>query len=315
MNFFEIQIETDTLTGGSKMKRKMTLSILCALGLLLMLGTAVAGEKVERTGKASAHGVVYIENMVGSIEVIGWGKNEVKLEGTLGDDVEELEFKTGNKKSVIEVVYPRNMRNIEDGAELVIHVPEGSRVSVEGVSAWVSVSKVKGEVEASSISGDVTVTGDCESVEAESISGTVEVDSGARQIMAESISGKVLIKGEEAEVEAASVSGDVQLEFHKFLELSVESVSGTVVAIGDLHPKGEFSFDTVSGSITLMVPGDVSATFEITTFNGGIDNAFGQKARKTSRYAPGRELEFSVGGGDAEVEINSFSGDIRIKKK
>jgi DUF4097 and DUF4098 domain-containing protein YvlB len=253
--------------------------------------------------------------MVGSIEVIGWNKKEIKLEGTLGDDVEELEFKTGKKKSVIEVVYPRNSRNIDDGAELVIHIPAGSRLSVEGVSAEVIVTGVEGEIEASSISGDVSVTGGKESIEAESISGRVKVETESESVSAESISGTVMIKGKKAEVEAGSVSGNVELEFDLFLELSVETVSGEVTAEGDLHPKGDFSFDTVNGSITLIVPGNVNASFEVTTFNGGIDNEFGQKARKTSRYAPGRELEFSNGDGDAEVEMNSFNGDIRIKKK
>jgi len=59
----------------------------------------------------------------------------------------------------------------------------------------------------------------------------------------------------------------------------------------------------------------VSADFEASTFNGSIHNDFGQKASRTSKYAPGKELEFSNGEGDAEVELNSFNGDINIRKK
>ncbi len=62
----------------------------------VVVNRRVAGETVERSGDASANGVVYIENMVGSIEVIGWGKKQVKLEGTLGKDVEELKFRDFN---------------------------------------------------------------------------------------------------------------------------------------------------------------------------------------------------------------------------
>lgn len=292
----------------------MKLGLIVA-ALALTASMAMAGEPVERRGKASSKGTVYIDNMVGSIEVIGWDKNEVHLEGTLGRDVEELEFETGKKKTVIEVNYPRKSSNISDGAELVIHVPKGSRVMVEGISAEVMVSKVEGAIEAESISGNVTVTGGKEKVEAESISGTVRVETRAREIMAESISGRVMVVGDKAEIEAATVSGSIELECDVFLEVSVETVSGTITAAGDLHPDGDFSFDAVNGSITLIVPGDVSAVFEVTTFNGGIDNDFGQKAHRTSRYAPGRELEFTNGDGDAQVEINSFNGDVRIKKQ
>lgn len=289
----------------------MTLAILV---LALAAGTAPAGEKVERSGEAPARGEVRIENMVGSIEVIGWDRQEVKLEGTLGKDVEDLEFETGRDGATIEVIYPRQSRNIEDGAELVIRVPLGSSVQIEGVSAWVKVSGVEGEIEASSVSGDVTVTGGKESVQAESISGRVRVDGSAAKVAVESISGQVTARGTQAEVEAASVSGSIELVFAEFRDLSVESVSGDVDCRGALHPKGDFSFDTVSGQVTLTVPADVSADFSVTTFSGGIDNDFGQKARKTSQYAPGKELEFSTGKGEAGVEINSFSGDVLIRK-
>lgn len=300
---------------NSRTAKQMTgLAVLALSALILTAGPVLAGEKVERHGEASATGEVRIENMVGSLEVIGWGKKEVKLEGTLGKDVEDLEFQTGRNGTTIEVIYPRKARNIQDGAELVIHVPEGSSVRIEGVSAWIKVSGVDGEIEASSVSGDVTVTGGKTSVQAESISGKVVVDSPAASISVESISGAVTVSGGQAEVDAATVSGSLTLNFEKYLELSVESVSGDVDCTGALHPKGDFSFDTVSGQVTLTVPSNVSAEFSVTTFSGGIDNDFGQKARKTSQYTPGKELEFSVGKGEADVEINSFSGDVRIHK-
>jgi len=59
---------------------------------------------------------------------------------------------------------------------------------------------------------------------------------------------------------------------------------------------------------------DVDAEFQIETFSGGIDNAFGQKSRKTSKYTPNRELEFTNGNGSAQVEIESFSADVILKK-
>jgi len=288
--------------------------VIALLALLFGAGLALAGEPVEKSGDASANGTVYIENMVGSIKVIGWDRNEVHLEGTLGKDVEELHFDTGKKKTVIEVEYPRNARNINDGAELVIRIPRGSSLEVECVSADILVSDVEGEVELSSISGDVDFSGQCDELEAGSISGRVLVDGGARMMELETVSGDIKASGKVAHIESASVSGTIHLEFDTFLELSLESVSGRIMVTGGLDPKGSFDLDVVSGDVILTVPGDVDAEFEVTTFSGGIDNGFGQKSRKTSRYAPGRELEFTAGDGRAQVEINSCSGDVVIKK-
>jgi len=288
--------------------------VIALLALLFGAGLALADEPVEKSGSASAEGTVYIENMVGTIKVIGWDKNEVHLEGTLGKDVEDLKFDAGKKKTYIEVKYPRHARNISHGADLVIRIPKGSSLEVECVSADILVSDVEGEVELSSISGDVDFSGMCEELQAGSISGRVLVDGGARMMELETVSGDIKAMGKVAAIDGESVSGSIHLEFDTFLDLSLESVSGTLKATGGLDPKGSFNFDAVSGDVILTVPGDVDAEFEVSTFSGGIDNGFGQKSRKTSRYAPGRELEFTTGDGRAQVEINSFSGDVIIKK-
>jgi len=284
--------------------------------LWLLTGLAAhAGEPVEKSGKASADGRVIVENIAGSITVIGWDKKEIHLEGTLGKEVKELKFKTGKKKSVIEVVYHKNKKTIREGADLVINIPEGSKLQVECISADVTASKLEAEVELASISGEVEFTGWCQNLELESISGDVVVDGGADEMTLESISGRVKGRGETAKINAESVSGGIQLDYETFLGLSAESVSGNIEIIGKLDSKCRVNCDVVSGSITLVVPGNVDATFEASTFSGGISNDFGQKATRTSKYAPGKELEFTNGDGDADVELNSFSGDIRIRKK
>jgi len=283
------------------------------LVMALVVPVTAADREVKESGPAAATGTVMIENISGSIVVVGWDKAEISVEGTLSGDIEELKFKTGKKKSRIEVVYPKNQKNIEGEANLVINVPHASRLEVECISAFIEVSEVTGLVDVSSISGDVTVTGECEELEAESISGDVFIEGGAAEIEISSISGKVKASGKVSEVDAQTVSGSIDLAFDKFVGLNVESVAGDAAVKGDLADDGSFSFDLHSGDLTLTVPGDVSADFEIETFSGEIDNDFGQKSRKTSKYAPGRELEFTTGGGAARVRISTFSGDVVIR--
>ncbi len=276
---------------------------------------AEASETVKQSEKASAKGRVSIENIAGTITVIGWNKKEIRVEGTLGDDVKELKFKTGKRKSVIEVIYPKHIKTINEGADLVIMVPEQSQVQVDCISADVMASKLKRDLELSSISGDIEFTGWCEELVIEAISGSVTIDGGADKISVEAISGEVQAKGKETQIEVDCVSGNVELDYELFLDFSLENVSGNIKVRGDLHPEGRFGCDVVSGDITLEVPGNVSAEFEASTFDGKIANEFGPKARRTSQYTPGRELEFTNGDGEASVELNSFSGDIKILKK
>ena len=298
---------------NKELKLGFTALLAGMLVMTLAVPAALADREVKESGPAAADGIVMIENISGSIVVVGWDKDEISVEGTLSGDIEELKFKTG-KKSRIEVVYPKNKKNVKGEANLVINVPQGCRLEVECISAYIEVSKVTGLVDASSISGDVTVTGECKEIEAESISGDVFIEGDTPEIEISSISGKVKARGKASDIEAETISGSIDLAFDQFLGLNVESVAGDATIKGDLAASAYFSFDLHSGDLTLTVPADVSADFEIETFSGEIDNGFGQKSRKTSKYAPGRELEFTNGGGDARVRINTFSGDVVIQK-
>ncbi len=295
------------------MSRIRNAVLLAGLMIALLVVPAMADQEVDETVKAKANGLVTVENIAGSIEIVGWDRNEVQVEGQLTGDAEKLIIDDG-KKTRIKVKYPRHNKNLKGGADLVIHVPSGSRVDVECISATIDVRGVTGDIDVESISGDVTVSGKCKSVEAESISGDVTVDCDTRKVSIESISGTVEATGRESNVHAETVTGGIKLTFDRFLNAKVGSVSGSARVSGDLDADGDFSFEMHSGTLRLTVPSDVSADFEIETFSGGIDNGFGQKSRKTSKYAPGRELEFTNGDGEAQVQIDTFSGDVIIKK-
>jgi DUF4097 and DUF4098 domain-containing protein YvlB len=300
---------------GSEMKRNEMIRIPLVLAILALLAAApaLAEEKVDLKGEAASDGTVHIENIAGSIVVKGWDRDEIAVTGTLGDDVERLDFETG-RKSRVKVVYPKKSKNIREGADLEIMVPAGSDLEIECISADISVTGVRGEIEASAISGGVTIEGECEELEAESISGDVLVVGGAPEMQVGSISGSVEARGGRAEVEAETVSGGIELEFDEFLNLTVESVAGDATVRGALHEDASVEIELHSGDLVLVVPADVSADFGIETFSGDVDDAFGHEATKVSKYAPGKELEFTTGGGDARVRISTFSGKVTIKK-
>ena len=65
-------------------------------------------------------------------------------------------------------------------------------------------------------------------------------------------------------------------------------------------------------TVTLRIKPPVNADFDIESFSGDIENCFGQKARDTSKYTPGSELNFTQGKGGARVEIETLSGEISL---
>jgi DUF4097 and DUF4098 domain-containing protein YvlB len=113
-------------------------------------------------------------------------------------------------------------------------------------------------------------------------------------------------------VNAESVSGDVVVEEGSFNRAHLNTVNGEIMLRAELRKDGKVSAETVNGDVDLEFAGDVSAKFDIDTFNGDIRNCFGPKAERTSKYAPGWELSFTEGKGEGRVEISTMNGGVNL---
>jgi DUF4097 and DUF4098 domain-containing protein YvlB len=293
------------------MKKLVMISLACLLTL-----PAFADEQVDRRLDAAADGHVDVSNIAGSVTVIGWNRNSVEVTGTLGRNVEELIFERDGDRIEIKVKVPRKGgRGIE--SELRISVPKNSSVDIGTVSADIDVSDVTGEQSLSSVSGDIETDYAGGELSAQSVSGDIEVSGNGAvgDIRTNTVSGDVTLFRVSGQVEAESVSGDVVIDEGSFERAELSTVNGDIVFQGQLEKSGRLSIDTVNGSVDVEFDGAVSARFEIDTFNGGIRNCFGPKAERTSKYAPGWELEFTEGSGSARVEISTMNGGVTICKK
>jgi DUF4097 and DUF4098 domain-containing protein YvlB len=252
---------------------------------------------------------------------------------------------------VIRVVLPRDARNIR-GSELEVRVPARKDVLVRTVSASSEVAGITGRVESRAVSGGIRISGSPrevlaqstsgsvdveaanpttvqaqsvsgrvrvrgaarESVRAESVSGSLEVSATTPSVWAKSVSGNLSISNVQRRVEANSVSGRVRISGERMEQVSVETVSGSVGFTGALAPRGSFTVTSHSGDVELGLAGQPSAAIEVNTFSGSIQNAFGPEAERTSRYAPGRQLRFTAGGGDGRIVVRTFSGNVKLQR-
>jgi len=283
--------------------------------LACLISVTVFAEDVDRTVDASADGHVDVSNISGSVKVTGWSQNAVKVTGTLGRNVEELIVERDGDKVLIKVKVPkRSGRGIE--SDLNINVPQNSSVDIGTVSADIDVIDVTGEQELHTVSGDVNTEHSGADIVAESVSGDVEVtgDNADGEVKGSSVSGDVRLIRIAGNVEVESVSGDVAIDEGSFDRANLESVTGELSFEGELRKGGKLTIDTVNGDVDVEFSGDVSAKFDVDTFNGDIRSCFGPKAERTSKHAPGWELEFTEGSGDGRVTISTLNGDVSICK-
>ncbi|MDJ0751024.1 MAG: DUF4097 family beta strand repeat-containing protein [Woeseiaceae bacterium] len=283
----------------------------------LLLGTALAmpavAEEVDRKLDAASDGHVHVSNISGSITVKGWSRDEVEVTGELGRNVEELYFERNGDKITIKVKVPRkSKRGIE--SDLYIQVPEQSSLDVGTVSADIEVDEVFGDLKLNTVSGDIDADAVAADIIAGAVSGDVEVNGRREEAetRANSVSGDVTLFRVAGNIAAESVSGDIIIDEGAFDRVNMNTVNGEILFQSELRDGGKLKAETVNGSVDVEFVGRIEGRFEVDTFNGDIDNCFGPKAKRTSKYTPGWELEFVEGDGDARITISTLNGDVTI---
>lgn len=288
-----------------------------AIAALLLTPLAQAEQPVDERAAADPRGEVEVSSVSGLVSIDGWDRNEVQVTGTLGDDVERLDFVSDPKRTVIKVVMKKSSgRHYHDqsDAELSIRVPTGSRINANTVSADLSVNGVRGEQRLQTVSGEISGEIVGEDVEAKSVSGSIVLrgDNKPAVVTVTTVSGDAQVLRAAGEIVANSVSGSLNLGIDQITRARARTTSGDLDLSGTLARNARVDVETISGEVNLDFRGTVNAEFEIESFSGEIDNCFDQKAQATSRYGPGSELNFKLGDGSARVRVQSLSGEIRL---
>jgi DUF4097 and DUF4098 domain-containing protein YvlB len=173
----------------------------------------------------------------------------------------------------------------------------------------VDVTADADRVEAVSISGGVRVAGTVrEHVEASSVSGEVTVSAAAGEVEANSVSGGVTVASMRGRAEVHSVSGGIHVTGRE-LSGEFQTVSGEVVLTGDLARGADVQVTSHSGDVVLQLARGASAQIDAGTFTGSILSDYpGARVTRESQ----RKARIVVGDGDARVEVRTFSGDVKL---
>ena len=136
-------------------------------------GLAHQQEDVRRSGRSGRD----LEH-VGSVIVTGWNRNEVDVTGELGEGAERLEFTTAMSRASRSCC-PRGPTR--DDTDLDRQSARAAALSVNIVSADISVQGVRGAQRLQSVSGDIATEAAGEDVECKTVSGDVTVTGSGRR--------------------------------------------------------------------------------------------------------------------------------------
>jgi len=133
------------------------------------------------------------------------------------------------------------------------------------------------------------------------------------RVSASSVSGDVDVTGAQGDVHANSVSGDIRLDHLKATSITANSVSGDIIIrVDQFTGQGDLSFNTVSGDVTLEVPKQFDADLRMSTVSGDIDSDF-QLVISNNRTRGRGSVDARIGNGGRRLDLNTVSGDLKLR--
>lgn len=190
----------------------------------------------------------------------------------------------------------------------------GGRATARSFAGEVIVNDVGGDVTAESMSDQLTIQNVRGRVIATTSSGEIVIRGAQNGVRAVSVSGSITLYSSKGRLDLTSTSADLQLRDVDSREVITRNTSGQTTFDGAVYADGRYTFESLSGQITLRVPAQSGFSLMAKTYSGSINTQF------PLQLTPGqvigeRQVRGTFGNGGAEIVVTSYQGPIQIIKR
>jgi hypothetical protein len=293
-------------------------------------------QRVERTTAANPDVALSVCLGSGSLSIQSWDRNQVRVRSSDGLQIElrrplgagnsepakELAVVIGDTRSKpgspclpfgdIELDVPREANLQLQTRDAEVSVSGVARVKVRTQGGTVNVQRVTSVVDVSSIGGNISVQNSKAAIKLHSVGGTIDAHS-----VAPSAAGDIC--------EAGTVGGDITLAEISHGQVKVSTVNGDVSFSSSLAHGGRYNFQAIGGHLSLSLPADSSFRLNASLGRGGkVDSDFPLRSSSLAveqsdplkRHGSNpQHIDAVYGTGDALINVSSFGGSIRLRKK
>jgi len=289
--------------------------------LCFCISQALADTPIQLRHDATPTARVSISNIAGTVNVTAWDRNEVQVSGRLGDGAKPLAITGSNGDLEIKVEPQGGSGWFNWGGDskmapttLELHVPKAASLNVDVISAPLVIDGMDGgSIQVNTVSGKARINARTPSLKVDSVSGGIEQAGHAEQAALQTVSGEILAPALGRDVELQTISGRIQANGGPWQKLTLSTVSGDVQLIGSLAAGGSIGIDSMSGDVQLQLPANTSASLHASSFSGDLRSDFGTP--KEPEHGPGSSLDVRLGAGAGKINIETFSGDLRVRKQ
>lgn len=289
--------------------------------LCLCVTQALAGTPIQLNHDATPAAHVSVSNVAGTVTVTAWDRNEVQVAGQLGEGARPLAITGSNSNLVIKVEPQGGSGWFNWGGDnrmaptsLELHVPRAASLDIGVVSAPLVIDGMDGgDIAVNTVSGRARINARTPALKVESVSGGIELAGHAEQADLQTVSGDILAPVLGSDVKLQTISGRIQADGGPWKKLTLSTVSGNVQLTGALAADGKIGIDSMSGNVQLQLPATTSGNLHASSFSGDLRSDFGTPQKP--EHGPGSSLDATLGNGRGTINVETFSGDLRVRKQ
>ncbi|HSL68980.1 MAG TPA: DUF4097 family beta strand repeat-containing protein [Longimicrobiales bacterium] len=269
---------------------------------------ALSAQQTDTTVSVRPNARLELENdFGGSIAVKTWDRNQVRVQASHG---RRDEVRVSANTSVVRIeaegrVGPARV------VDYVLTVPRSMSLDLSGTNTSIDIDGVQGEIEAETVQGDVSVSGGSGRIRLESVQGQILLSNARGRIDVSTVNRGIHLVDVVGDVTAETVNGAIVLDRVQATTVDAATVNGLIVYNGTIRDRGNYMLSTHNGGIWVIVPEGTNATVNVSTFNGELDSSFNVALKQTTNR---REFSFVLGNGSAQLDLETFGGDVRLRR-
>jgi DUF4097 and DUF4098 domain-containing protein YvlB len=272
-----------------------------------MLVALAPQRQTDTTFAVPAGASLSVNNFGGGITVHGWSENRVKVHAETG------------RRGRIEVSMAGNTVIIKTGSregapsviDLDVTVPQAMALTLGGTYADINVDGVQGAISAETVNGEINVRGGKGNITLHSIQGGVTLADASGRVEVNTVNENVELTNVSGEIKVETTNGELMLTGITSSSVDAGTINGDVLYEGTVTDGGSYSFGSHNGDITVSIPERANVTITAATANGDIDSSFPLPMTST---AGKHRKTFKIGSGSARMELESFQGDIEMRR-
>lgn len=264
----------------------------------------------------------------GKLKINGWDRNEIRAfvgGGNVSFKVQQNNRQTNKPVWVkVSALDSRNatVANREEclsGDEIELDVPHGAVVNVKGRTVETKIDQVRKAV-VNNVAGNIYLNNVGQGIQAATYEGDVMVENCGGAISLEATNGNIVAfdvaPSDIGDIfRSKTISGAISLERIEHRQMEIGSHSGSIKFAGELQNGGQYSFNTTSGTITLAMAETTSCKINALYGFGKFNSELNYKILQENNTSKTQSLVATIGEGDANVNLTTYSGVIRIKKQ